>query len=193
LNRLSYRAASCFHWLARRDLNPLPLVYQTNALNPVSYEPAEDGGVEPHGQVTATSFHGAGPWKGLPRPRHIFPMQRATDSNRSACAPIRLRNGACDPGRFTLHATLTVRRTENSNPSAGPAPTRFPGGDRAPAASSSRCPLGSGRTTCRNYHEDLLHGEYLAPYSMQTLQPEKTLHDSGERTTRTPRATPRSR
>ena len=32
LEPLSYRAALSWNWLARRDLNPLPLAYQTSAL-----------------------------------------------------------------------------------------------------------------------------------------------------------------
>lgn len=38
---------------------------------PVSYEPAEDGGVDPHGLSTVTGFLGP-----LPRRRHIFQDSR---------------------------------------------------------------------------------------------------------------------
>jgi hypothetical protein len=77
--------------------------------HPVSYEPAEDGGVEPHGLSTATSFQGP-----VPRRRRIFPVRRATDSNRSACAPIRFRGGACEPGRFTLQSAAREIRTHTA-------------------------------------------------------------------------------
>ena len=68
--------------------------------HPVSYEPAEDGGVEPHGPSTVTSFQGP-----LPRRRRIFQrIRRGERRARSAAlgAPSRFRGGACDPGRFTL-------------------------------------------------------------------------------------------
>lgn len=43
----------------------------------------------------------------VPRRRRTFQEQRATDLNRSACAPIRFRDDARDPGGFTLHDQLS--------------------------------------------------------------------------------------
>lgn len=46
--------------------------------HPVSYEPAEDGGVDPRGLVTATSFQGP-----VPRRRRIFQFNRGERRARS--------------------------------------------------------------------------------------------------------------
>lgn len=81
LEPLSYRAVLAWHWSARRDLNPLPLAtsrVSDECSYPVSYEPAEDGGVEPRGLTTATSFQSP-----LPRRRRIFPkFPRGTRRSR---------------------------------------------------------------------------------------------------------------
>src|ERR1700756_5188251 len=79
-------------------------------------EPAEDGGVEPHGLLAATSFRGP-----LPRRRRIFLAQRAGDSNTTVLPAQSL---AATPSALT--GSLSMVRSEGVEPSCLSAP---PSGD----------------------------------------------------------------
>jgi hypothetical protein len=69
---------------------------------PVSYEPAEDGGVDPHGLWPPQAFKARCRAGGA----SSILERRAADSNRNACTPIRFRGGAHSPGGFTLHEQI---------------------------------------------------------------------------------------
>lgn len=74
--------------------------------HPVSYEPAEDGGVEPRGLATATSFQGP-----LPRRRRIFPEfdeeRGGPDPHRPYGHPLSKRR--LPPGRFSFRGWRRTR------------------------------------------------------------------------------------
>ena len=91
----------------------------------MSYEPAEDGGVEPRGLTTATSFQGP-----LPRRRRIFPKfhgeRGGPDPHRPYGHPLSKRR--LPPGRFSFRGW---RRTRSAGvtliriPNEAGAPVRF--------------------------------------------------------------------
>ena len=87
-------------------------------LRPAGSWPAEDGGVEPRGLGPPQAFRARCRAGGA----SSIPARRAADSNRNAVTPIRIRNGARNPGGFTLHKGSPPgvngprkQRTENSN------------------------------------------------------------------------------
>jgi hypothetical protein len=125
LEPLSYRAMPGWAWpglagdwpgigrglVGSAGLEPTTSRVSDECSHPVSYEPAEDGGVEPRGLATATSFQGS-----LPRRRRVFPKvyfpkfgeeRGGPDPHRPYGHPLSKRR--LPPGRFSFRGWRRTR------------------------------------------------------------------------------------
>jgi hypothetical protein len=117
LEPLSYRAMPTRGLVGPAGLEPTTSRVSDECSHPVSYEPAEDGGVEPRGLATATSFHRAGPWKGSCRAggpssrSSTFPgsgeERGGPDPHRPYGHPLSKRR--LPPGRFSFRGWRRTR------------------------------------------------------------------------------------
>jgi hypothetical protein len=115
---------------ARADLNRLPPMYQTGALNQMSYEPAERVGLGPTRPLRARRFSGPLPSSGT---RLASPGRMAQDSNLSTAPAV---TTGFQPG--TLPTRSAIRSGERR--------TRIPcpcGHDPASNRSRRACPAHS--------------------------------------------------
>src|SRR5215471_17206167 len=103
----------CLRLVGSAGLEPTTSRVSDECSHPVSYEPAEDGGVEPRGLATATSFQGP-----LPRRRRIFPRsfpeflksgeeRGGPDPHRQYGHPLSKRR--LPPGRFSFRGWRRTR------------------------------------------------------------------------------------